>query len=202
MTDNAGVRLDPLGVSGLERVHPAALRTLFWEIDSSNDEHVADVRLEKEAWIIATASQIGHCGWNLYTPSDNLGTVLFCPPNHAAGTSRMPTAPVTPGAMLITSLFSEPGLGLAPVLIDAALMHLTRLGYKQVETFAWRESGREQLEFVPERVGLISETEAHSAGFQVVRDHPLLPRLRITLPPDNPLMAAEELRRISADLRC
>ncbi|WP_151641009.1 hypothetical protein [Corynebacterium sp. 11A] len=193
------LRLDP---RGLKHVHPQARRSIFWEVAAADEALIRDSALEKEAWIVHAATTLGVCGFNLITPTETLGTILFCPPALAGGVSRLPSGPVPRRAMLLSSLFRTPQLGTAPVLIDAALMHLSRHGIETVQAFGWRVSGREELDWVPERIGLMSEEELRAAGFEVVREHPVVPRLEITLPPDSSVLAAAAMDTLSAELRC
>ncbi|WKD62289.1 hypothetical protein CCICO_11490 [Corynebacterium ciconiae DSM 44920] len=202
MTGAEHIQLLPLDPRGLKHLHPQARRSIFWEIAAADEALIRDSALEKEAWIIHASTTLGACGFNLITPSETLGTIFFCPPVLARGISRLPTGPVPRRAMLLSSLFRTPHVGTAPVLIDAALMHLTQLGIDTVQAFGWRASGREKLDWVPERIGLMSEEELQAAGFEVVREHPVVPRLEITLPPDTGELAEAARKALSAELRC
>ena len=95
----------------------------------------------------------------------------------------------------------DPGLNL--LLIDAALTQLTRQGSRVVEAFGLRAGAfiaeDESVGWgigTPASVGLIPETILLEAGFTVVADHDVLPRLQMTLPPPQGLLAVEEAEEL------
>ena len=75
--------------------------------------------------------------------------------------------------------------GLEAVLLDATIMNLTSRDASAVEAFGYRDAGTAEdlLRDKPGRIGLLPVETLESAGFMVVRDHPITPRLRLELPP-------------------
>ena len=50
------------------------------------------------------------------------------------------------------------------------------------------------------KIGLIEVAVLESAGFEVVADHPVLPQLRMEMPPQDPLMTAMEAQLLLASV--
>ena len=122
----------PLSTDNISLLHPVAGRCVFWELEPSAAHHVQNQgfsALEKEAWLSRMLLEYGPCGFNISCGIDDtpaLATVLFGDERNLPGVENMPTAPVTNGADVISSLFVETGfecLGFEQLLIDAALPH-------------------------------------------------------------------------------
>jgi len=199
------------------RIHPQAGRSIFWELDAEAASLVqdsGDPAFEKEAWLTTTLINYGCCGLSLErsTAARAVATVLWCSRDAAPGCAELPTAPVSEDAEVLTSLFIDPGfagVGLEAVLLDAAIMQLVDADVPAVEAFGWRQDffSRADVDELLEgpvgsilrsasEIGLMSVAVLESAGFQVVADHPVLPRLRLELPPQHGLLsvaAVEEL---------
>lgn len=209
--------LIPLSPETMGRIHPQAGRSIFWELDAEAASLVqdsGDPAFEKEAWLTTTLLDYGCCGLSLErsTAARAVATVLWCSRDAAPGCAQLPTAPVSEDAEVLTSLFIDPGfagVGLEAVLLDAAIMQLVEADVPAVEAFGWRQDffSRADVDELLEgpvgsilrsasEIGLMSVAVLESAGFQVVADHPVLPRLRLELPPQHGLLsvaAVEEL---------
>ena len=209
--------LIPLSPETMGRIHPQAGRSIFWELDAEAASLVqdsGDPAFEKEAWLTTTLFNYGCCGLSLErsTAARAVATVLWCSRDAAPGCAQLPTAPVSEDAEVLTSLFIDPGfagVGLEAVLLDAAIMQLVDADVPAVEAFGWRQDffSRADVDELLEgpvgsvlrsasEIGLMSVAVLESAGFQVVADHPVLPRLRLELPPQQGLLsvaAVEEL---------
>ncbi|MDO5670342.1 MAG: hypothetical protein Q4G50_10080 [Corynebacterium sp.] len=210
-------RLVPLSQETLGCIHPQAARSIFWELDADAVTQVAasgDPAFEKEAWLTTTLLDYGCCGLSLErsTAQRAVATVLWCARDAAPGCAALPTGPVSEDAEILTSLFIDPGfagVGLEAVLIDAAIMRLVDNDVPAVEAFGWRQDffSRADVDELLEgpvgevlrsasEIGLMPVSVLESAGFRVVADHPVLPRLRLDLPPQHGLLsvaAVEEL---------
>ncbi|AKE40240.1 Hypothetical protein NG00_02059 [Corynebacterium camporealensis] len=178
--------LEPVKQGSL--LHPEAARSVFWETESE----VTDPAFEKEAWLSATLLNFGDCG---FTIGDE-ATIFFCRREDAPGAQKLPTAPVSEDAEILSSLFIKSNRaerGLEAVLIDAVLMNLTNRGSTAIEAFGYYGEPREAQDFLghkPGRIGLLKVEHLKGAGFEVVADHPVLPRLRLELPPAHDLLSA------------
>ncbi len=207
------------------QIHPQARRSIFWELDPETAERViakGDPAFEKEAWLTTTLLNYGCCGFSLTGRSVGdalvpraVATVLYCGRHDALGVVNMPTAPVSEDAEVLTSLFIDPayaGRGLEGVLIDAAIMELVDKDVSAVEAFGFREEflAKEEddealspaLRKILDQsidIGLLGTTTLESAGFKVVSDHPVFPRLRLELPPQQQLLSAVAIEQLLAE---
>lgn len=176
-------------------INHLAARSIFWEMKTT----VADPAFEKEAWLSATLLSYGECG---FTVGDE-ATVFFCPPELAPGAAKLPTSPVSEDAVLVSSLFvksERAAKGLEAVLLDATIMHLTSRDASALEAFGYRDARQAEdlLRDKPGRIGLLPVETLESAGFMVVRDHPITPRLRLELPPAFDLLTAAAVEDLLA----
>lgn len=214
--------LIPLSQETLDQIHPQAARSIFWELDADAAATVlatSDPAFEKEAWLARTLFDYGSCGFSIARSTFNhaVATVLFCSRADAPGAAQLPTAPVSADAELLTSLFIDPGfagVGLEAVLLDAVIMELVGRDVPAIEAFGWRSDffARPDVDFLlrgavgdlvrsaPE-IGLISVSVLEAAGFKVIADHPVLPRLRLDLPPQQDLLSAADVELLLARAR-
>ncbi|NOL62063.1 hypothetical protein HO100_04620 [Corynebacterium ulcerans] len=188
---------------------------MFWELEESaalRASAAGTPTLEKEAWLAAVLSAYGSCGFNITSihnaalhGSRACATLLYCPAAEAPGCAQLPTAPVTSDAYVLTSLHRDPavmGSGIETMLLDAAIVHLAGQGIKALEAFAWDESfcddpfnpqpeNIQRILASVEDIGLMTVALLESAGFEIIRHHPVLPLLRLQLPPAHSLLTAE-----------
>ncbi|BDV27021.1 hypothetical protein VH13_00085 [Corynebacterium ulcerans] len=208
-------RIEALTLEGIPRIHLGASRSVFWELEESaalRASAAGTPTLEKEAWLAAVLSAYGSCGFNITSThnaalrsSRACATLLYCPATEAPGCAQLPTAPVTSDAYVLTSLHRDPavmGSGIETMLLDAAIVYLAGQGIKALEAFAWDESFCDDpFNPQPENIqrilasagdiGLMTVTLLESAGFEIIRHHPVLPLLRLQLPPAHSLLTAE-----------
>lgn len=209
----------PLSQHTMRLIHHKAARSIFWEMDAETAAQVlkkGDPSFEKEAWLTTTLMNYGCCGFSISRrPAERaIATVIYCSRNDAPGASQLPTAPVSPDAELLSSLFIDPGfsgVGLESVLLDSAIMELVEKDASAVEAFGWREEIFLQpnmteliagevgtiLAAAPD-IGLMTSSDLEAAGFKVVADHPVLPRLRLDLPPQRDLLSAADIALLLA----
>ncbi|BAU97452.1 hypothetical protein N24_3190 [Corynebacterium suranareeae] len=201
--------LFPIVQEHLDFLHPQARKSVFWEL-APEVAMKADPVFEKEAWLSTTLLESQSCGFNIGyrngTPA--LASVIFCDRDAAPGAKALPTAPISSDAAIISSLFIDEvfrGTGMESALLDASLMELIRLDYPAVEAFGYRTdstANSETDEIVAKRldIGLIDVDALQSAGFEIVADHPVLPRLRMELPPATVLLTAKDAQRLLAEM--
>lgn len=162
--------IEAITLTNVDRLHPSARRSLFWQMaesansgdqqvsadrvlgipaaDRINGGHaeVEDPMLEKEAWLNSVIYEWGMCG---YTVSENefspaVATVLFAPPLYMPKSRTMAAGPVSPDAVLLSSLHIQPeylGLGYEGALITAVVHNLAARGVKAVEAFGCSGGG-------------------------------------------------------------
>ena len=206
--------LFPITQENLALLHPQALTSVFWELTPESAAK-AEPAFEKEAWLSTTLLEHGRCGFNIGyrngTPA--ISTLIFSRRDAAPGALTLPTGPVGADAALISSLFIEEvfrGVGMEAVLLDAALMDLMHLRFTAVEAFGLREIPARSLDDLDpgtrglisrrRHIGLIDYASLVSAGFEVVAEHPVLPRLRMELPPEHGLLSAQAAQLLLAEV--
>ncbi|UIZ93450.1 hypothetical protein JZY91_10920 [Corynebacterium sp. CNCTC7651] len=208
----------PLRAGALDCIHPRTAAGVFWELDPlAAGVDAANPEIDKEAWMVAMAYRQDPIGFSIVDcdvcepATAALATILFCPAEDAPGAVRMPTAPVSRDAWLITSLHIDVAVrrrGWESVLLDSVIGAATAAGIEALEVFGVRgdASGsatspacRDLIEQAPV-VGLTEVSILESAGFKVHVDHPAIPRLRLTLPPQFDLLTAHEIAELLAEI--
>lgn len=205
-----GGQLVALEESALARMHPRAADSVFWELGPSTTSVNPVSALDKGAWLLARCYAQNPIGFSIAEPTTTTGalaTCLFCPPEHAPGAARMPTAPISDDAWVVTSLHiatSAQHRGWEAVLLDATITAANRADAQALEVFGLRPEADASDTTVADiarhaaSIGLTEVSILESAGFRVVADHPVLPRLRLALPPAFDLMAAQEIADLLA----
>lgn len=204
-------RITPLRLEAFEQLPKHARRCVFWEVDPAtlgDQDHLADPEFEKEAWLSMVMLEWGSCGQVALAVSDDagdseppcLGYVLYAPPGAVPRARRFPTAPVSPDAVLLTSMGVEIGQtddDLPHSLIARVIDELVRRGVRALEAFGRTEAASElqdplaaeaDVRPVLEALGdcsvercIIDAGFLLDAGFVVVAPHPYFPRLRLEL---------------------
>lgn len=171
-----GVTLD-----NLEHLSKHSRTCVFWELAPhlrEQAEEYGDTEFEKEAWVSSVLLEWGSCGRLIYCDGIPAGSVFYAPPAAVPRSAAFPTSPVSPDAVLMTSLEVLPefrGGGLARVLVQAVAKDLTRRGVKAIEAFGDMRPDEEERSCVTPADFLTS------VGFKTVRPHPRWPRLRLEL---------------------
>ncbi|SES42652.1 GNAT family N-acetyltransferase [Lentzea albida] len=171
-----GVTLD-----NLEHLSKHSRTCVFWELAPhlrEQAEEYGDTEFEKEAWVSSVLLEWGSCGRLIYCDGIPAGSVFYAPPAAVPRSAAFPTSPVSPDAVLMTSLDVLPefrGGGLARVLVQAVAKDLTRRGVKAIEAFGDTRPDDEEASCVTPAEFLTS------VGFKTVRPHPRWPRLRMEL---------------------
>lgn len=190
-------------------------------------DHLSDPEFEKEAWLSMVMLEWGSCGQVATVVPDDIaagglvgdelvgdelggggdaaddedacvGYVLYAPPGAVPRAQRFPTGPVSPDAVLLTSMGTEPHQadGLATLLIGQVVSELVRRGVRALEAFGRTAEAGELLEtdVAPElqaavaafgdcsfEVCMIDADFLQDVGFKVVAPHRYFPRLRLEL---------------------
>jgi GNAT superfamily N-acetyltransferase len=171
-----GVTLD-----NLEHLSKHSRTCVFWELAPhlrEQAEEYGDTEFEKEAWVSSVLLEWGSCGRLIYCDGIPAGSVFYAPPAAVPRSAAFPTSPVSPDAVLMTSLEVLPefrGGGLARVLVQAVAKDLTRRGVKAIEAFGDMRPDDDERSCVTPAEFLTS------VGFKTVRPHPRWPRLRLDL---------------------
>ncbi|MDY6049643.1 MAG: hypothetical protein SPI77_03635 [Corynebacterium sp.] len=195
------MRLTPITPVTFADLPFAARRSVWWEVPDSFHLTGAEAEFEKEAWVSAMCAEFADCGFLL-----GHGAVFYCPPAAAPAAAVLPTGPVSADALLLSSLFIDPGYegtGVDVALLHAALMQMTLLGYAAAEAFGYvcdRAGGADATgpgtvpsAQVARAAGFFPAQFLDDNGFHLVADHPLVPRYRIALPPADGLLSVAAL---------
>jgi len=204
-------RITPLRLEAFDQLPKHARRCVFWEVDPATlgqHDQLADPEFEKEAWLSMVMLEWGSCCQVATAmPADGdegeavcLGYAFYAPPRTVPRAHRFPTAPVSPDAVLLTSMRVEPGPAadeLPYTLVARVVDELVRRGVRALEAFGRTEKVAElatvasadpELMPVLEVLGDCSAEQCVidadfllDAGFVVVAAHPYFPRLRLEL---------------------
>ncbi|OBK34140.1 acetyltransferase [Mycobacterium sp. 1245111.1] len=204
-------RIAPLRLEAFDQLPKHARRCVFWEVDPATlgqQDQLADPEFEKEAWLSMVMLEWGSCGQVATSaPADAdegeaacLGYAFYAPPRTVPRAHRFPTAPVSPDAVLLTSMRVEPGPAadeLPYSLVARVVDELVRRGVRALEAFGRTEKVAELVSLRdadPELMPVLEVLGDCSAeqcvidaeflldvGFVVVAAHPYFPRLRLEL---------------------
>jgi hypothetical protein len=211
-------RIAPLRLEAFEQLPKHARRCVYWEVDPATlraDDHLSDPEFEKEAWLSMVMLEWGSCGQIAVDCADGdddaapvdpqpddpcLGYAFYAPPGAVPRARHFPSGPVSPDAVLLTSLGVEPGAAaeaLPRTLIAAVVGDLVRRGVRALEAFGHTAEVAEladphaippALRPVVEVLGdcSVEQCVLHAdaltdAGFVVVARHRYFPRLRLEL---------------------
>ena len=119
---------------------PAPCRScLFWELDPVRRAMVEDPRAEKDAWVSHVLREWGSCGRVALVDDEPVGYAMYAPEAFVPGAASFPTAPVSPDAVLLTTVYVAPsarGGGLGRMLVQGTARDLIqRGGIRAVEAF-------------------------------------------------------------------
>lgn len=221
-------RITPLRLEAFEQLPKHARRCVFWEVDPSTlggEDHLSDPEFEKEAWLSMVMLEWGSCGQiassapagsradatdDDASEADDkpcLGYAFYDPPSVVPRARLFPSGPVSPDAVLLTSLGVEAAQarsgdnlrvgGLSQSLILAVVADLVRRGVRALEAFGRTEATAEFIDSrrVPAELGPVVEVLGdcsvdqcildvdflEQVGFVEVSKHRYFPRLRLEL---------------------
>ncbi len=154
---------------------------LFWQLDPVSRERVRpeEAAGEKEAWVSHVLREWGSCGRVVLVDDRAVGFAIYAPPLYLPGAGAFPTAPASPDAVLLSTVWVDPahtGGGLGRMLVQGMARDLVkRGGISAVEAFGdTRGPGRANGCLLPaDFLG--------SVGFKTHRPHLSTPRMRMDL---------------------
>ncbi|MFF0817763.1 GNAT family N-acetyltransferase [Rhodococcus sp. NPDC003318] len=191
------MRISPLTLEGFDQLPRHARRCVFWEMDPAalhESRKYADPEFEKEAWLSMVMLEWGSCGQVATLEGYPAGCALYSPPGAVPRAATFPTSPVSPDAVLLTTMRLEPAAqldGVGPSLIQAVVSDLVRRGVRALEAFGIvrtegdvAPSAGANHECSPEEC-MIDAGFLEDMGFEVVAAHHRYPRLRLELDSDH-----------------
>lgn len=202
-----GVSISALELDGFNALPRHTRRCVFWEVDpeavSDSWEEILsgapggfESEFDKEAWISGLLLEWGSCCQIAVesTTGRVVGSAFYAPPNRVPRARRFPTAPVSPNAVLLTKITTEPGFAdAAPLLVDAVVADVIGRGVRAIEAFGY--TGSESAladDLVTLLLGggvsgnvcddcLMPTSFLLDSGFEIVAEDQYLPRLRLNL---------------------
>lgn len=131
---------------------------------------------QKEAWLSAVTCEWGPVGHTVTVDGVRAGYSLYAPARYLAQVGGQAARPVSRDAVLLATLAIDPafaGQGLGRVLLQTMARDLIKRKVRAAEAFgdrAWEG-----------RACYIPAGFLEASGFQVVREHPRFPLLRMDL---------------------
>lgn len=184
-------RVLPLGEQHLAQL-PQLSGCVAWQVDAVRRGRLIGDRRQaaKAEWLREVEAAWGHAGHVVVMDGTPVAAVVAAPSAWLPGTADLPTAPVSPDAIVIAGLWVDPrhrGSGLARLLVQRTAAYA--VAHHTTDPDA--ASAPIALEaFGDTRGGRGCEGGAHCVlpvelwerlGFAVHRAHPLMPRLRMDL---------------------
>ena len=150
---------------------------LFWELDAVSRGRLdeSERATEKETWLSAAMREWGSCGQVALVDDEVVGHAFFAPASFYPGGAAFPTSPVSPDAVLLTTVYVDPqarGGGIGRLLVQGMARELVRRGHVAVEAFGDTRGTAPCL--VPAEF-------LSRVGFKTQRAHPTTPRMRMEL---------------------
>jgi len=174
----------PLTLDRLAAIEAPCRSCLFWELDPVRRGRVPgdEAAATKEAWLSEVLREWGSCGRVAVVDDRAVGFLIYVPAAFAPGSESFPTAPVSPDAVLLTTVWLDPryaGAGLGRMLVQGMAADLIRRGgIRAVEAFG--DVGPLSSLSHRDRCAAPAEFLAR-VGFKTHRAHPTAPRLRMEL---------------------
>jgi hypothetical protein len=171
-------RTAPITVDHLAEVGEPCRSCLFWELDAvsrarlDHDERVA----EKQRWLSEVLREWGSAGRVVLVDGRVAGMAIYVPAAFVPGQAALPTAPVSPDAVVLTTVRVEPwarGGGLARLLVQGMARDLVTRGQVAVEAFGDTRGRADGCVMSAEFLGRV--------GFRTQRAHVTTPRMRMEL---------------------
>lgn len=156
---------------------------LFWELDPVRHRRVphGHAQAEKERWLSEVLRDWGSCGRVVIVDGEAVGYLIYAPPSYVPGAASYPTAPVSPDAVLLTTVWIDPGYaggGLGRMLVQGMARDLIqRRHVRAVEAFG--DVG--PLSGIHGRRCAAPAGFLAAVGFKTHRAHPTAPRFRMEL---------------------
>lgn len=167
-----------LTLDHLDDLPGACADCLFWELDPVRRNRVDDDEAagEKAALLSVVLREWGSCGRVALVDGVPVGHAIYAPPAFLPGSQAFATAPVSPDAVLLTTVYVDPayrGGGIGRMLIQGMARDLLqRGGIRAVEAFG-DARGRPGC--------LVPADFLGSVGFKTQRPHRRTPRMRMEL---------------------
>lgn len=151
---------------------------LFWELDPVSRARLEpdEATGEKEAWLSWVLREWGSCGRVALVDGRVVGHAIYAPAAFVPGAAGMPTAPTSPDAIVLTTVWVAPearGGGIGRLLVQGMARDLVSRGHGAVEAFGDTRGLSVGCVLPAEFLGRV--------GFKTQRAHVTTPRMRMEL---------------------
>lgn len=172
-----GRKVLPLDAGTLHLLPEPCRQCVFWELGvRARPRGSEEAGLQKEAWLSSVMLEWGPAGHVLTVDGEPAAYSLYAPARFLDQAATQAARPVSRDAVLLAVLAVDPafeGQGIGRVLLQAMARDLSKRKVRAIEAFADRAwTGRAC--HIP--AGFLE-----ACGFQVVRDHPRFPLMRMDL---------------------
>jgi GNAT superfamily N-acetyltransferase len=171
-------RLRPMTAADLPTLPSSCARCTFWETSLSDlatpADHV-DRQEMKAEWAQIVTRHWGYCGVMAFADDEPIAHLTLAPAMYVPRLGAFATTPVGPDAAVVMSAHVAPelrGKGIGKQLVQSAAALVARRDIRALEAVGTYQDG-------PSCMLPIGWLEA--VGFEVVRPHPITPRLRMDL---------------------
>jgi GNAT superfamily N-acetyltransferase len=166
-----------LNLDTLDQLPVPCRRCVFWELGGkARPIGSEEAGFQKEAWLSSIVLEWGPAGQVLLVGGEPAAHSLYAPARFLEQASSQAARPVSRDAVLLATLAVAPnfeGQGIGRVLLQSMARDLIKRKVRAIEAFGDRVwTGRKchiPMDFL------------ESCGFQVVREHPRYPLLRMDL---------------------
>jgi GNAT superfamily N-acetyltransferase len=177
-------RTVPLASDALDEFPAACQACVRWELDplsASRARHGHETTQAKQRWWRDALAEGYGGGVLARIDGQTVGYATWSRHGSAGGSGATPTGPVSPDAVLLMALRVDPdrrGAGLGRWLVQAVVRQALRQsgdgrGARALEVYGDQRAGGDSA-------GCLAPVDFWAAcGFEVVRDHPTTPRLRL-----------------------
>jgi len=171
-------RIRPLTAADLPSLAEPCARCTFWEAsltDLASPADAHDPSRAKQQWAEAVTQRWGYCGVLAQVDGERIGHLTMAPAAYVPRLGAFATTPISPDAAVLMSVYVTEemrGKGLGRQLVQAAAGLLVRRDIRALEAVGTQREGPSCM---------LPTTWLEAVGFQVVRPHPITPRLRMDL---------------------
>lgn len=153
-------------------------RCTFWEAsltDLASSSESRDRGAVKRQWADAVTERWGYCGVMAFSDGATVGHLTMAPAAYVLRLGAFATTPVSSGAAVLMTVHvaeDQRGRGLGRQLVQTAAGLLVRRDIRALEAVGSHHPGPSCM---------LPTGWLEAVGFQVVRPHPVTPRLRMDL---------------------
>ena len=182
--------LDPAHLAAFDHVRGC----LTWQLRSPAAINGEDPASLKAVWLREVSEQWGTCGQVVLREGSPAALAIYAPQAWLPGAARLPTAPASPDAVVLASVYVAPehrGGGLSRLLVQAMARDLVQRADRPaaVEVFAGVGECRQPVDYWTR------------LGFGVERPHAWSPRLRMELRDTVRVRAGAAIGRLAGAVR-